>query len=101
MVFTIIANLHAKSGEDIEAQLRAKLAEASKTYSADASVLGWYTLHNTDDSRKWTIVKRLDQESSVTKNRDDPEFKAFGASLLPLLENGRDSLTVYQFDEVL
>ncbi|KAF1789251.1 Phosphoribosyltransferase-like [Phytophthora cactorum] len=94
MVFTIIVNLYAKDG--VEDQLRAKLAEAAQTYSKDAGVLGWYPMQNVSDSRKWTIVERYDQESTVAKHREHPDYKTFAGALLPLLENGQESL-----DEVL
>ncbi|KAG7376387.1 hypothetical protein PHYPSEUDO_013645 [Phytophthora pseudosyringae] len=99
MVFAVIVSLHAK--DDVEEQLRAKLAEASKIYSKDAGVLGWHPLQSTDDSRKWTIVQLLDQESSVEKHREDPEYKALAASLVSLLENGQEGLHVHRFQGAL
>ncbi|KAG6572860.1 antibiotic biosynthesis monooxygenase [Phytophthora cinnamomi] len=66
MVFTIVVNLYAKDGKDVEEQLRAKLADASQTYSKDASVIGWHPMQNISDPRKWTIVERYDQESVRT-----------------------------------
>ncbi|KAF1785482.1 hypothetical protein Pcac1_g20305 [Phytophthora cactorum] len=98
MVFTIIVNLYAKDG--VEDQLRAKLAEAAQTYSKDAGVLGWYPMQNVSDSRKWTIVERYDQESTVAKHREHPDYKTFAGALLPLLENGQESLDVHQFNEL-
>ncbi|KAG7377404.1 hypothetical protein PHYBOEH_000884 [Phytophthora boehmeriae] len=100
MVFTIVVNLYAKDGKDAEEQLRTKLAEASHTYSKDAGVLGWHALQNTSDPRKWTLVERYDQESSVAHHREHPEYKSFAAALLPLLENGQESLDVHQFNEL-
>ncbi|CAH0475628.1 unnamed protein product [Peronospora belbahrii] len=100
MVYTIIVNLYAKDGKDVEEKLRAKLAEASKTYSKDASVLGWHVLQNTSDPRKWTLVERYDQESSVAQHREHPDYKTFAGALVALLENGQESLDVHQFKEV-
>ncbi|KAG1711589.1 hypothetical protein DVH05_008838 [Phytophthora capsici] len=98
MVFTIIASLHAKDG--VEDQLRAKLAEAAQTYSKDASVLGYYPMQNTSDSRKWTIVQRYDAESSVAKHREHPEYKELAGALVPLLEGGQEGISVHQFNEL-
>ncbi|KAG6572780.1 antibiotic biosynthesis monooxygenase [Phytophthora cinnamomi] len=100
MVFTIVVNLYAKDGKDVEEQLRAKLADASQTYSKDASVIGWHPMQNTSDPRKWTIVERYDQESSVAKHREHPDYKTFAGALVALLENGQESLDVHQFQEL-
>ncbi|KAF1785487.1 Dimeric alpha-beta barrel [Phytophthora cactorum] len=86
--------------DGVEDQLRAKLAEAAQTYSKDAGVLGWYPMQNVSDSRKWTIVERYDQESTVAKHREHPDYKTFAGALLPLLENGQESLDVHQFNEL-
>ncbi|GMF28154.1 unnamed protein product [Phytophthora lilii] len=93
MVFTVVVNLYAKDGKDVEEQLRAKLIEASQTYSKDAGVLGWHPMQNTSDSRKWTIVERYEQESNAA-------YKSFAGALIALLENGQDSLDVHQFNEL-
>ncbi|KAL3674670.1 hypothetical protein V7S43_000611 [Phytophthora oleae] len=98
MVFTIIVNLYAKDG--VEDQLRAKLAEAAQTYSKDASVLGWHPLQSTSDSRKWTIVERYDEESSVAKHREHQDYKAFAGALVALLEGGQGGIDVHQFKEL-
>ncbi|EGZ29948.1 hypothetical protein PHYSODRAFT_473082 [Phytophthora sojae] len=100
MVFTVIVGLYAKVGKVVEEQLRAKLADAAHTYSKDANVVGWHPMQNIADPRKWTIVERLDQESSLAKHREDPEYKAFASALLPLLENGLESMHVHQFKEL-
>uniref|UniRef100_H3GQW9 ABM domain-containing protein n=1 Tax=Phytophthora ramorum TaxID=164328 RepID=H3GQW9_PHYRM len=100
MVYTIVVNLHAKDGKDVEEQLRVKLAEASQTYSKDAGVIGWHPMQNPSDARKWTIIERYDQESSVAHHRENPEYKAFAGALIALLENGQESLDVHQFKEL-
>ncbi|ETL37804.1 hypothetical protein L916_10555 [Phytophthora nicotianae] len=56
-------------------------------------------MQNTSDARKWTIVERYDEESSVTKHREHPDYKAFAGALLALLENGQESLDLHQFKE--
>ncbi|KAG4041664.1 hypothetical protein PC123_g22826 [Phytophthora cactorum] len=61
--------------DGVEDQLCAKLAEAAQTYSKDVGVLGWYPMQNVSDSRKWTIVERYDQESTVAKHREYPGYK--------------------------
>ncbi|OWZ15854.1 hypothetical protein PHMEG_00010445 [Phytophthora megakarya] len=99
MAFIIIVNLHAKDG--VEEQVRAKLAEGAKTFAnKDEGVLAWYPLQSTTDSRKWTIVERYDDESSVSKHREHPDYKTFAGALLALLENGQESLDVHQFKEL-
>ncbi|ETL81099.1 hypothetical protein L917_18501 [Phytophthora nicotianae] len=57
-------------------------------------------MQNANDSRKWTIVERYDDESSVAKRREKSNVKAFAESLLALLENGKESLSVHQFKEL-
>ncbi|KAG3063927.1 hypothetical protein PC122_g18705 [Phytophthora cactorum] len=100
MAFTIIVSLFAKDGKDVEEQLRTKLVEAAQTFSKYAGVLGRYPMQNASDSRKWTIVERYDQKSSVAEHRENPDIKAFADALLELLENGKGSLSVHQFKEL-
>ncbi|KAE9175970.1 hypothetical protein PF005_g25168 [Phytophthora fragariae] len=50
--------------------------------------------------RKWTVVECYDQESSVAKHREHPEYKTFAGALVALLENGQASLDVHQFQEL-
>ncbi|POM75233.1 Putative antibiotic biosynthesis monooxygenase protein [Phytophthora palmivora] len=99
MAFIIIVNLYAKDG--VEEQVRAKLAEGAKIFSnKEEGVQAWYPLQSTTDSRKWSIVERYDDESSVAKHREHPEYKAFAGALLALLENGQESLDAHQFKEL-
>ncbi|ETK74424.1 hypothetical protein F441_11688 [Phytophthora nicotianae CJ01A1] len=100
MAFTIIVSLYAKDGKDVEEQVRTKLAEAAQTFSNEDGVLEYYPMQNANDSRKWTIVERYDDESSVAKRREKSNVKAFAESLLALLENGKESLSVHQFKEL-
>ncbi|KAH7488697.1 hypothetical protein PRIC1_007185 [Phytophthora ramorum] len=101
MAFTIVINLYAKDGKDVEEQLRAKLIEASQAFSKHDGIIGWYPLQNTTDSRKWTVITRCEQESILDQHRELPESKAFMEALLPLLENGKDSVDPQVSKELL
>ncbi|EGZ29952.1 hypothetical protein PHYSODRAFT_323400 [Phytophthora sojae] len=63
-------------------------------------VLGWHSMQNTSDPRKWTIVERYDQESSVAKHREHADYKTLADALVALLEKGQESLDVHQFQEL-
>jgi quinol monooxygenase YgiN len=63
MVFTVVVQLYAKEGKDVEEKIRNKLNEASQIYCKDKETLSWFVMQDTKDPRAWCIVERYEQES--------------------------------------
>ncbi|OWZ07374.1 Antibiotic biosynthesis monooxygenase protein [Phytophthora megakarya] len=97
MVYTIVCHLYAKVGQDIEDKVRNKLVEASSVYVKDEGTLNWHVMQDHADPRKWTIVERYKERSSLKVHVSNPFYAAFGAYMAPLLAK---KLEIRQFNEL-
>ncbi|KAK7001598.1 DNA repair protein [Favolaschia claudopus] len=92
-VFTIIAHLYTLPGKEAEA--KAKLAEASRTYLKDNGTLAWTPMQDAKDPTAWAIVERYEQQSDVKTHQANPFFKAFPKVMGPLLDPKRPMKLAY------